>query len=125
MLPGTRRRQRMRSDSCASQVSVGSAGTGSRARRPASEPAVSGVAMPELSSRSRPASMRRPICCDKERPSRLARAPAASLGSYVISMAGAPSDVLAVQLLLKECGLQRPMRVVPLRSKFTAAMSVP
>ncbi|MCY1346276.1 Phosphoenolpyruvate carboxylase [compost metagenome] len=44
----------------------------------------------------------------------IAAAPAASLGSYVISMAGAPSDVLAVQLLLKEAGLQRPMRVVPL-----------
>lgn len=44
----------------------------------------------------------------------VAQAPAASLGSYVISMAGQPSDVLAVQLLLKECGLQRPMRVVPL-----------
>ena len=29
-------------------------------------------------------------------------------------MAGAPSDVLAVQLLLKEAGLQRPIRVVPL-----------
>ncbi|MBJ3773773.1 phosphoenolpyruvate carboxylase, partial [Klebsiella pneumoniae] len=34
--------------------------------------------------------------------------------SYVISMAGAASDVLAVQLLLKEAGLRRPMRVVPL-----------
>ena len=44
----------------------------------------------------------------------IAAAPAASLGSYVISMAGAASDVLAVQLLLKEAGLQRPMRVVPL-----------
>lgn len=44
----------------------------------------------------------------------VAGAPAASLGSYVISMAGAASDVLAVQLLLKEAGLQRPMRVVPL-----------
>ncbi|MCY1294829.1 Phosphoenolpyruvate carboxylase [compost metagenome] len=44
----------------------------------------------------------------------IAAAPAASLGSYVISMAGAPSDVLAVQLLLKEAGLQRPMRVAPL-----------
>ena len=32
----------------------------------------------------------------------IAAAPAASLGSYVISMAGAASDVLAVQLLLKE-----------------------
>lgn len=44
----------------------------------------------------------------------VAQAPEASLGSYVISMAGHPSDVLAVQLLLKECGLERPMRVVPL-----------
>ncbi|AIR87885.1 phosphoenolpyruvate carboxylase [Pseudomonas cremoricolorata] len=44
----------------------------------------------------------------------VASAPAASLGSYVISMAGAASDVLAVQLLLKEAGLTRPMRVVPL-----------
>jgi phosphoenolpyruvate carboxylase len=44
----------------------------------------------------------------------VAQTPAAALGSYVISMAGAPSDVLAVQLLLKETGLRRPMRVVPL-----------
>ncbi|MCF5497410.1 phosphoenolpyruvate carboxylase [Pseudomonas syringae] len=44
----------------------------------------------------------------------VASAPAASLGSYVISMAGSASDVLAVQLLLKESGLQRPMRVLPL-----------
>lgn len=44
----------------------------------------------------------------------VAAAPAASLGSYVISMAGAASDVLAVQLLLKEAGLRRAMRVVPL-----------
>ncbi|ARB29925.1 phosphoenolpyruvate carboxylase [Pseudomonas tolaasii] len=44
----------------------------------------------------------------------IAAAPQASLGSYVISMAGAASDVLAVQLLLKESGVQRPMRVVPL-----------
>lgn len=44
----------------------------------------------------------------------VAAAPVAALGSYVISMAGAPSDVLAVQLLLKEAGVQRPIRVVPL-----------
>lgn len=44
----------------------------------------------------------------------IAASPAAALGSYVISMAGAASDVLAVQLLLKEAGLRRAMRVVPL-----------
>tara|TARA_Y100000780_G_scaffold228151_1_gene245240 strand:- start:5240 stop:7876 length:2637 start_codon:yes stop_codon:yes gene_type:complete len=44
----------------------------------------------------------------------VAQAPGDSLGSYVISMAKGASDVLAVQLLLKEAGLQRPMRVVPL-----------
>lgn len=44
----------------------------------------------------------------------VAEVPQASLGSYVISMAGAPSDVLLVQLLLKETGLQRSIRVVPL-----------
>ncbi len=43
-----------------------------------------------------------------------AQAPAESLGSYVISMAGAASDILAVQLLLKEYGLRRALRVVPL-----------
>ncbi len=44
----------------------------------------------------------------------IAEAPEAAVGSYVISMAGAPSDVLAVQLLLKEAGVKRAMRVVPL-----------
>ncbi|MWV17716.1 phosphoenolpyruvate carboxylase [Pseudomonas sp. L-22-4S-12] len=68
---------------------------------------------------------RRPLLPPQHRPSAetaevlatcrvVAGAPAAALGSYVISMAGAPSDVLAVQLLLKEAGLQRPIRVVPL-----------
>ncbi len=39
---------------------------------------------------------------------------AQALGSYVISMASKPSDVLAVLLLLKETGCPHPMRVVPL-----------
>ena len=37
-----------------------------------------------------------------------------SFGSYVISMASAPSDVLAVALMLKESGVAFPMRIVPL-----------
>ncbi|MFT0213449.1 phosphoenolpyruvate carboxylase [Pseudomonas sp. F1_0610] len=44
----------------------------------------------------------------------IAQTPADALGSYIISMATAPSDVLAVQLLLKECGLKRNMPVMPL-----------
>lgn len=37
-----------------------------------------------------------------------------SFGSYVISMASSPSDVLAVALLLKESGVNFNMRIVPL-----------
>ena len=37
-----------------------------------------------------------------------------SLGSYVISMASQPSDVLAVALLLKESGVSHHMRIAPL-----------
>ncbi|NNM50919.1 MAG: phosphoenolpyruvate carboxylase, partial [Pseudomonadales bacterium] len=44
----------------------------------------------------------------------LARSPQDALGAYVISMAHAASDVLAVQLLQKEMGVNPPMRVVPL-----------
>ncbi|BDM66121.1 phosphoenolpyruvate carboxylase [Shewanella sp. NFH-SH190041] len=44
----------------------------------------------------------------------IAKQPACALGSYVISMASTPSDVLAVLLLLKETGCHYPMRVVPL-----------
>ena len=36
------------------------------------------------------------------------------LGSYVISMASKPSDVLSVILLMREAGMKHPMRVVPL-----------
>ncbi|HKK54948.1 phosphoenolpyruvate carboxylase [Marinobacter sp.] len=37
-----------------------------------------------------------------------------ALGSYVISMASKPSDILNVILLLREAGMTYPMRVVPL-----------
>ncbi len=44
----------------------------------------------------------------------IARQPAAALGSYVISMARQPSDVLAVELLLKEAGCRQSLPVAPL-----------
>jgi len=44
----------------------------------------------------------------------IAEQPAEALGSYVISMASQPSDVLAVILLLRESGMTDPMRIVPL-----------
>ncbi|MGE3275915.1 MAG: phosphoenolpyruvate carboxylase [Vicinamibacterales bacterium] len=44
----------------------------------------------------------------------LARIPRASLGAYVITMASRASDVLAVELLQKACGVTRPLRTVPL-----------
>ena len=37
-----------------------------------------------------------------------------SLGAYIITMAGRPSDVLAVELLQREAGVNPPRRVVPL-----------
>ncbi len=44
----------------------------------------------------------------------LADIPGESLGAYVISMASEASDVLAVELLQRECGMQAPLPVVPL-----------
>ncbi len=44
----------------------------------------------------------------------LAAVPRESLGAYVISMARNASDILAVELLQKECGVTKPLRVVPL-----------
>ncbi len=40
--------------------------------------------------------------------------PPGSLGAYVISLAGRPSDVLAVELLQLAAGITPPLRVVPL-----------
>ena len=44
----------------------------------------------------------------------IADADPASLGSYVISMARQPSDILAVMLLQKACGVTQPLPVAPL-----------
>ena len=44
----------------------------------------------------------------------IAATPEEALGVYVISMASSPSDVLAVQLLLKSTGCSERMQVVPL-----------
>jgi phosphoenolpyruvate carboxylase len=44
----------------------------------------------------------------------VAKADPAALGSYVISMASHPSDVLSVILLLREMGIRHDIRVVPL-----------
>lgn len=44
----------------------------------------------------------------------LAELPPDSLGAYIISMAHTASDVLAVVLLQKECGVEPYLRVVPL-----------
>jgi len=44
----------------------------------------------------------------------IARAPAGSLGAYVITMTRSASDVLAVELLQKEARVPSPLRVVPL-----------
>jgi phosphoenolpyruvate carboxylase len=44
----------------------------------------------------------------------LAHMPRESLGSYVVTMTRQASDVLVVELLQKEMGVERPLRVVPL-----------
>ncbi|SEA84943.1 phosphoenolpyruvate carboxylase [Alkalimonas amylolytica] len=48
-----------------------------------------------------------------------------ALGTYVISMAGKPSDVLAVQLLLKEAGIGFGMRVAPLFETLSDLQQAP
>ncbi|KAJ3692147.1 hypothetical protein LUZ60_012497 [Juncus effusus] len=46
-------------------------------------------------------------------------------GAYIISMATAPSDVLAVALLQKECRVKKPLRVVPLFEKLADLEAAP
>ncbi|KAJ3686333.1 hypothetical protein LUZ61_015497 [Rhynchospora tenuis] len=55
----------------------------------------------------------------------IAELPHDSFGAYVISMATAPSDVLAVELLQKECHIQKPLRVVPLFEKLADLQGAP
>ncbi len=44
----------------------------------------------------------------------LTQIPPESLGAYVITMAAQPSDVLAVEFLQRQAGVEPPLRVVPL-----------
>lgn len=55
----------------------------------------------------------------------LAELPGDSFGAYIISMATAPSDVLAVELLQRECHVKKPLRVVPLFEKLADLEAAP
>ncbi|KAJ1285471.1 hypothetical protein BS78_03G282000 [Paspalum vaginatum] len=55
----------------------------------------------------------------------LAELPSDNFGAYVISMAIAPSDVLAVELLQRECHVKKPLRVVPLFEKLADLEAAP
>nr|AAY28729.1 phosphoenolpyruvate carboxylase [Alternanthera pungens] len=55
----------------------------------------------------------------------IAEIPSDSFGAYIISMATAPSDVLAVELLQRECGVKDPLRVVPLFEKLADLENAP
>lgn len=51
--------------------------------------------------------------------------PSDNFGAYIISMATAPSDVLAVELLQRECHIKTPLRVVPLFEKLADLEAAP
>ncbi|CAL0326513.1 unnamed protein product [Lupinus luteus] len=55
----------------------------------------------------------------------LAELPSDNFGAYIISMATAPSDVLAVELLQRECHIKHPLRVVPLFEKLADLDAAP
>ncbi|KAF0902893.1 hypothetical protein E2562_019833 [Oryza meyeriana var. granulata] len=55
----------------------------------------------------------------------IAELPHDSFGAYIISMATAPSDVLAVELLQRECRVAQPLRVVPLFEKLADLEAAP
>ncbi|KAK1324956.1 Phosphoenolpyruvate carboxylase, housekeeping isozyme [Acorus calamus] len=51
--------------------------------------------------------------------------PSDNFGAYIISMATSPSDVLAVELLQRECRVKKPLRVVPLFEKLADLEAAP
>lgn len=55
----------------------------------------------------------------------IAELPSDNFGAYIISMATAPSDVLAVELLQRECHVSQPLRVVPLFEKLADLEAAP
>ncbi|PWA92899.1 phosphoenolpyruvate carboxylase [Artemisia annua] len=55
----------------------------------------------------------------------LAELPSDCFGAYIISMATSPSDVLAVELLQRECRVTKPLRVVPLFEKLADLEAAP
>ncbi|KAL1537939.1 Phosphoenolpyruvate carboxylase 1 [Salvia divinorum] len=55
----------------------------------------------------------------------LAELPSDCFGAYIISMATAASDVLAVELLQRECQVKHPLRVVPLFEKLDDLEAAP
>lgn len=55
----------------------------------------------------------------------IAELPSDNFGAYIISMATAPSDVLAVELLQRECHVKTPLRVVPLFEKLADLEAAP
>ncbi|XP_042027950.1 phosphoenolpyruvate carboxylase isoform X2 [Salvia splendens] len=55
----------------------------------------------------------------------LAELPSDCFGAYIISMATAASDVLAVELLQRECHVKNPLRVVPLFEKLDDLEAAP
>ncbi|CAI9787710.1 unnamed protein product [Fraxinus pennsylvanica] len=55
----------------------------------------------------------------------LAELPPDCFGAYIISMATATSDVLAVELLQRECHVKTPLRVVPLFEKLDDLEAAP
>ncbi|KAJ1259473.1 hypothetical protein BS78_10G158400 [Paspalum vaginatum] len=55
----------------------------------------------------------------------IAELPADSFGPYIISMATATSDVLAVHLLQRECHVPKPLHVVPLFERLADLQAAP